>query len=92
MSISKQRLFIARNKKASELEKMLMILKEYVLKEQGCEHFEIYQSEDDKNEFLVYEQWNSSQSMDDYKEQGFYKTFQKQSVPLILKEHFLNLE
>lgn len=91
MSITKQRLFIARNSKSTELEKLLSILKDYVSKEVGCKYFEIYRSDDDENEFLVYEEWSSQEAFNAYQEQGYFKTFKAQSVQSVLKEHFINI-
>ena len=65
MNFRKQIIYIARKSKELYLEVELFNLQKLSLKQKPCLYFEVYKSDDCKEEFLVYEEWESEES---YKE------------------------
>jgi quinol monooxygenase YgiN len=54
------------------------------LKEQGCERFEVYQSETDKQTFLLIEWWQTQDDLDQHKlAKQFVEVYMHQVVPLV---------
>ena len=87
MNIVRQTLFIAKKSRTLHLEVVLSNLQTAILKNNECIYFEIYKSDDCEEEFLVYEEWNNSDSMDIFYNGKNYSPFEKDlKIELYKKE------
>ncbi len=91
MSITTQTLYISRKSKHGALSEALSHLKTYSLNVSGCLGFEVFQCDEEVNEFLVYEQWQDQNSLDVFKKSDIYKLFLKQKETLVYRTENLNL-
>lgn len=89
MSIIKQELYIARKAKNKELQVLLSNLVFASMKEDGCVAFEVYQSDDDVNEFLVYSEFKDSDAFTKHENSEPKKTLDKKFDELVLKKELL---
>lgn len=89
MSIVKQELYIARKEKNKELQVLLSKLVIASHKDEGCMAFEVYQSEDDMNEFLVYSEFKDEDSVLNHEKTPHKKAFNARYDELVLKKEIL---
>jgi len=89
LSIIKQTIYLARKNREKDLEKKLYSLKNLLLDLEDCICFEVYKSDDCDDEFLVYEEWSSEDSLKTSQVNVAYESFQKTYDELILKRHNL---
>ena len=55
--------------------------------EAGCERFEVFQSQADRQRFLLCEKWSSEQAWKDHRnEKAFTEIYQPQVLPLVDRE------
>ena len=89
MSIVKQELYIARKAKNKELQVLLSNLVFASMKEDGCTAFEVYQSDEDINEFLVYSEFKSDEAFNKHNSSEPKKALDKRFEELVLKKEIL---
>lgn len=89
MSLKKQVILISRKSKELYLEVELFNLQKSSLKQNGCIYFEVYKSDDCKEEFLVYEEWENEESFKDNLNTKEYLEFLKKYDELVLKKENL---
>lgn len=89
MELKKQIIYIARKSKELYLEVELFNLQKASLKNRACLYFEVYKSDDCKEEFLVYEEWESEESYKENEKTKAYLEFIKKYDELILKKENL---
>lgn len=78
MSLVKQTVYIAKQKKQNDLKKLLFTHLLNVNKVEGCKNYEVYEADEDETELLVYEEWSSEELFNDYKQTQEYKNFNEQ--------------
>lgn len=91
MSTIKQHIIIAKKNKIIEVEKELLVQRNHLENVDSCESFEIYQSDDEGNEFLVYQEWSSKETYDTYLNSNMYQLFEEKIKPLMIRKEELNL-
>lgn len=89
MNFRKQVIYIARRTKELHLEVELFNLQKLSLKDEFCEYFEVYKSDDCKEEFLVYEEWKSEDSYKESLKKKPYLSFMTKYDELVLKKESL---
>lgn len=89
MNIVKQEIYIARKLKNKELQVLLSKLVFASLKVEGCVCFEMYQSDDDINEFLVYSEFKDNEAVKEHEETAYNKVFSTNFDALVLKKELL---
>ncbi|AXH09290.1 hypothetical protein CP960_02150 [Malaciobacter halophilus] len=89
MSLVKQTVYIAKQKKQNDLKKLLFTHLLNVNKVEGCKNYEVYEADEDETELLVYEEWSSEELFNDYKQTQEYKNFNEQKKSLIKREEVL---
>lgn len=89
MNFRRQIIYIARKSKELHLEVELFNLQKLSLKDTFCEYFEVYKSDDCKEEFLVYEEWQSEESYKESLKKVPYLNFMKKYDELVLKKESL---
>ena len=89
MSIIKQELYIAKKTKNKELQVLLSTLVFASMKDEGCVAFEVYQSDDDVNEFLVYSEFKDNEAFTKHEKSEPKKALTKKFEELVLKKEIL---
>ena len=89
MNFRKQIIYIARKSKELHLEVELFNLQKLSLKQISCLYFEVYKSDDCKEEFLVYEEWENEESYKENLKSKAFLNFMKKYDELVLKKESL---
>lgn len=92
MNVTKQIVYISKNKNANELEKLLTLLSQLNQNNPECVHSSIYGCDDESNEFLLYEQWKSEKSFELFRRSNLYKDFEEKSRPFLHRVELLRLD
>lgn len=87
--MKKQIIYISRKSKELYLEVELFNLQKASLKDENCLYFEVYKSDENKNEFLVYEEWNEKDSFEKNLKSKAYLKFLEKYNELVLKKESL---
>lgn len=90
MSITIQTLFIAKKTKKQQLEQQLLQIKEFALKAKAL-HYEVFQCDEEENEFLLYEQWTSQANREAFHLTSEYKLLEKKRTENVHRVEELNL-
>ena len=76
-----------RAKDVEEITSLLTIQAKVSLTEEGCERFEVYQSETDPQTFILMEWWDTQEDLDRHKvTKQFVEIYMPKVVPLV-KRH-----
>ncbi len=89
MNIVRQEIYIARKAKNKELQVLLSKLVLASLSFESCICFEMYQSDDDINEFLVYSEFKDDKAMKEHIKLVQDKIFNNSFDELVLKKELL---
>lgn len=75
MNITKQVVFIAKDKNINELKALLETMLEPSRNEHGCLLYNIYQMKEKPNTFVVIETWENDAALDGHKNSDHYKHY-----------------
>lgn len=67
------------NNNIEEVKKGLMNLVHLTQQEPGCRSYELHQSSDDENVFLIYEEWDNTDALDKHMQSPYFKAWQDKS-------------
>lgn len=90
MSITIQTLFIAKKTKKQQLEQQLYQLKENALRAKAL-HFELFQCDEEENEFLLYEEWSTQAQREAFLLTDDFKKFEVNKSENLYRSEVLNL-
>lgn len=80
-------IFIAKNGRAVELERLLLTLQIASRADRGCLRYSVFHDLDDENRFIMHEEWASLDLLADHNEQAHVREFVAQ-VDKHLREPF----
>ena len=83
MTIANQVIIEAVDGQAKTLKPLLNTLVEATLLEKGCQKFELYQLDEDREVFFIVEIWKSAKRYNDHLENAAYKALQAEMKELI---------
>ena len=83
MTIANQVIIEAIDGHAKTLKPLLNTLVEATLLEKGCQKFELYQLDEDREVFFIVEIWKSAKRYNDHLENAAYKALQAEMKELI---------
>ena len=83
MTIANQVIIEAKDGQAKMLKPLLNTLVEAALLEKGCQKYELYQLDEDREVFFIVEIWKSAKRYNDYLKNETYKALEKEMKELI---------
>ena len=83
MTIANQVIIEAIDGQAKALKPLLNALVEAALLEQGCQKYELYQLDEDREVFFIVEIWKSGKRYNEHLENETYKTLEEEMKTLI---------
>ena len=89
MNIAIQEIYKANTDKEKDLQVLLSKLLFSSVQEEGCVCFEVYQSDEDTNEFLVYSEFRTKEDQVTHEESFHMNMFNSKSKELVLKKEIL---
>lgn len=88
MNVTKQVVFVAKDGCVDELKELLSMMVEPSRRELGCELYNIYQLDDNKNSFLVVESWESEEALEGHRHTPHYKIYKEKFEALTAHKEF----
>ncbi|NQY19790.1 MAG: antibiotic biosynthesis monooxygenase [Campylobacteraceae bacterium] len=89
MNIVIQEIYRANNEREKELQILLSKLLFSTVQESGCVCFEVYQSDEDTSEFLVYSEFRNEEAHKEHEDSFHINMFNSKSKELVSKKEML---
>lgn len=91
MSICKQITLTAKENSVAALKTLLITMVEPSRQEQGCLRYDLFQYQDNPEQFFIVEEWQDETDLERHKQAIHFKNFKSEAPALLAKKASLNL-